>query len=609
MKKHGSIESPKGFWGSEVLITQIKMQAKKIFTTMSIILVVWLLLLVAYLHFQYGLNIIFHNFMVYLKAKWAVFTHSKEMFLLCQGKNCSSEAYYPATIAAEVYARWFNQLLSSVLGFASLLILLFPVGYYIVSKVFTKKAEEIARADHLRGRKILTESELAKELPKPRRLPLLRRVKLPIEYETQHLLVLGKTGMGKTTLLSQQMEVVRGENLKAIVYDYKGDYIRKFYDPNKDKLLNPLDKRSVAWNIFNDIETELDATALATSLIPPSNIVANERFWLDAARTVFLAILRSCVKDKETTNAAIWKRLSMPVGELYNYLLGHNENAACTFIDPNAKNTASNVMSTVIEFTQIFEKMQHVNGDFSLKRWLIDENETGWLFIVGHEQVKDLLRPILSLAVDFLTRSVLSLPDDLNRRIFFFVDELGTLQYLPSLIDFLTEARSKGGALIAGTQDLGRLRKIYGKDILDTLLVNFTNILSFGIEGESAEIVSLLFGEEETTETNVHYNFGPMDVRDGMNLRKERKIKRVVLASELASLRKFEAYCKLTEGQLAKGSIEKKFIEARADIKEFEPIETLKIDHEIIKQNDSVEKVGKNEQNEGKKNDENFKDL
>lgn len=608
MKRRGSIEKPKGFWGAEILLTQLKMQARMFLDAAIVVLVVWIILLLAYLHFQYGLGVIFHNFIVYMKAEWDVLFHVNRLFPLCRGDNCSSIGYYPPDVTAHVYTRWFNGVLASVLGFASLLLLIYPVGVFVILRVFKGKAKEVANAEHLRGRRILTEKELAEELPKPGRLPLLKRVKLPVEYETQHLLVIGKTGMGKTTLISQQLQTVRDEKLKTIIYDYKGDYIRRFFDPEKDKLLNPLDKRSAPWNIFNDIETELDAVTFATSLIPPSNITSSERYWLDGARTVFLAILRSCIKDKETTNAAIWKRLSMPVSELHSYLLAHNENAACTFIDPEAKSQAAGIVSTLMDFTQIFEKMQHINGNFSLKKWLLNEDETGCLFVVGHEQVKDLLRPILSLSVDFLTRSVLSLSDDLNRRVFFFVDELGTLQYLPSLIDFLTEARSKGGCLIAGTQDLGRLRKIYGKDILDTLLVNFTNLLSFGVEGESAEIVSRLFGEEETTETNVHYNFGPMDVRDGMNLRKDRRIKRIVLASELASLRKFEAFVKLTEGQLAKGEIKKKFVSARDDIKEFEPIEVLKIEH-IVEQNKGEIDESSCKRNESMEKEEKLKDY
>jgi len=580
-QRHGTTEKPKGFWGSEILQTQVKMQAKMYIDAAILVFFVWLVLLLFYLHYKYGLGYLFRNFNLYVQAKYDAFMGVNHKFLLCNDPQCKTYGYYLPAYAAQVYSIWLRSVLRNVLAFASLFVLLYPAGVYFVVKIFKRKAQEVARADHIRGRKILTEKELASALPKPRRLPLLRKVKLPIEYETQHLLVLGKTGMGKTTLLSQQMEVVRNEGLKAIVYDFKGDYIRKFYDPDRDKLLNPLDRRSAAWNIFNDIETELDATAIATSLIPPA--LGEKEFWHTGARSVFLAILRTCMRESKKTNAAIWEMLSMDSEELYNKLNEHGEGAACKFIDPGAKGQTAGVLATLIQHTQIFEKMQHLDGDFSLRKWLYSEDNNGWLFIVGHEQVKDLLRPILSLSVDFLTRLTLSLPDDINRRIFFFIDEIGTLQYLPSLIDFLTEARSKGGALIAGTQDLGRLKKTYGHDLLDTFLVNFTNVLSFGIEGESAEIVSRLFGEEETTETNIHYSFGPEDMRDGMNLRKERKIKRVVLASELASLKKFEAYVKLTEGQFAQGSIEKKFIEAKENVKEFEPIEHLSIEQLIIK--------------------------
>lgn len=585
-EKH-EFEKPRGFWGSEILQTQTKMQAKMFLDAALIAFTAQLVLLFFWLAHKYGFGTLLTNINTYIQAKYMSFMHVQKQYLLCVNTSCTKQAYFPASTAAQAYGQWLGQVWKTTISFLAFSIFLYPLAIWGLLHIFRKKAQEVAKAEHLRGRKILSEKELAKELPKPRRLPLLEKVQLPVEYETQHLLVLGKTGMGKTTILAQQMEVVRNEGLKAIVYDYKGDYIRRFYRYGVDKIFNPLDKRCVPWNIFNDIHNELDARALADSLVPPSE-GGEGKFWRDGTREIFFAILRSCWKNGETTNRAVWEKISLPPDKMYEYFEKEKENNALSFLS-QASGQYAGMKASLVQYTGFLEKFSEVDGDFSLSGW-VKSDGGDWLFVVQNPSAEHMLRPVLSLAIDHLSREVLSMPNDLNRRIFFFVDEFGTLQRLPSVIKFLTVARSKGGCLIAGTQDVGNIESRYGRNLLDTLLSNFTNLLSLGVDGATAELISKNFGEEETTETNTHYNFGPEEVRDGISLQKQRKIKQVVLASELSSLKKFEAYVKLTEGQLGKGEIPKKFVQEDESIEFFVPAENLgmakNVETQIEKENE-----------------------
>ncbi len=70
---------------------------------------------------------------------------------------------------------------------------------------------------------------------------------------------------------------------------------------------------------------------------------------------------------------------------------------------------------------------------------------------------------MLSLFIDFMGRKLLSLDDDENRSIYFILDEFGTLQKMPTIVDILTQARSKGGRVFLGTQDFSKIDEIYGK--------------------------------------------------------------------------------------------------------------------------------------------------
>jgi type IV secretory pathway TraG/TraD family ATPase VirD4 len=77
---------------------------------------------------------------------------------------------------------------------------------------------------------------------------------------------------------------------RVVIYDYKSDYLSKFYRPKKDIIFNPLDARGLEWNLFNEIKTRMDIDAIAASLIPPP-ISTSDPFWNDAARGVFAGIL------------------------------------------------------------------------------------------------------------------------------------------------------------------------------------------------------------------------------------------------------------------------------------------------------------------------------
>jgi len=49
----------------------------------------------------------------------------------------------------------------------------------------------------------------------------------------------------------------------------------------------------------------------------------------------------------------------------------------------------------------------------------------------------------LSLFIELAGKRVLSLPDDRQRRVFFFIDEFGTLNNLPTIPVMLTNAEAK----------------------------------------------------------------------------------------------------------------------------------------------------------------------
>ncbi len=91
------------------------------------------------------------------------------------------------------------------------------------------------------------------------------------------------------------------------------------------------------------------------------------------------------------------------------------------------------------------------DGGFSIRDWLEDPNG-GNLFITWREDMKDAMKPLLSAWVDVLCTSMLSLPESRERRLWLLIDELASLEKLPSLLDALTKGRKHGLRIVAGLQ-------------------------------------------------------------------------------------------------------------------------------------------------------------
>jgi type IV secretory pathway TraG/TraD family ATPase VirD4 len=102
-------------------------------------------------------------------------------------------------------------------------------------------------------------------------------------------------------------------------------------------------------------------------------------------------------------------------------------------------------MATLMQYASAFEFMSKT-GDFSLTDWLRTD-KPGFIFVTNQSDVKDTLKPMLSLFIDLLSKKLLAFPDDLSRRLFFLLDEFGTLQRLSSIKDLLITREARAEAL------------------------------------------------------------------------------------------------------------------------------------------------------------------
>ena len=117
-----------------------------------------------------------------------------------------------------------------------------------------------------------------------------RALRLPLAIEPNHILIMGDTGTGKSTLIRRILQQIEERGETAIVYDPALDYTPEFYKPERgDAILNPLDQRMPYWSPGDELLHPAEALTLATSLFPDRR---NENpFFVEGPRKIFAHLL------------------------------------------------------------------------------------------------------------------------------------------------------------------------------------------------------------------------------------------------------------------------------------------------------------------------------
>lgn len=420
--------------------------------------------------------------------------------------------------------------------------LLLPVLYIF----FWRKSKSTLRERYIRGTVLISEKDFSKKIKKnPANIALNEKISIPFPCENRHFFTIGRPGAGKTQLFCQVIDKIVKRNEKAIIYDFKGDYIARFYDPKTDLIFNPFDKRSVGWCIFNEIKTLHNIESICSSLIPANSRV--EPFWENAARDVFYSVLLYCMKNGLTQNSDLHQ---FTIQKKEFFLEKFSQTPGCERgIKPlTEEKMSASVLSTVSQYVKFLEYTKNMKGDFSIKQWVADEEQRGRIFITNYTEVAQGMQPLLSLFIDVFANKTLMLPENLQRRIFFFLDEFGTLQRLNNILNLLKLSRSYGGSIWIGVQDVGQIESVYGTESAETIINSCANSILFGVDGpKTAESLSKKIGERECLNFDENFSYGTNNYRDGRSMSERSKLERAVLASDFMRLKDLNYYLKLAE--------------------------------------------------------------
>jgi len=432
--------------------------------------------------------------------------------------------------------------------------------------LFTIKGKKLTTEKFIRGGEIVSSNQLKKIVKKFNFLQNLRSFKLnflsskkysiasipfPNDGEFLHTIILGSTGTGKTNAILDLLDQIRKNGDRAIIYDKMGSYTANYYQPQKDVILNPLDQRSKAWSFYNEIRRESDYDYIASALIPEKKDSSGP-FWTDSARRVFSVFaqkLKNQLKENPSNKNFLQLLLKSNFKILADFL---SSTSATSLINVESEKTSLSILAILSAYLSSLKYLKDDNSheNFSIRNWIELENNDSFLFISSRSDQHDSLQPLISTWIDIAVKALLSLDQNNyaktdKRRVWIILDEIGSLQQMPSLLDGLAQSRQFGGAFILSLHSISQLKSIYGKDKTDTITSLCRNKLFFaGADDETAEYCSQNLGHQEIEEVKEGISYGANEIRDGVSLNNYKSHKRIIISSQIMYMKSLQAYLK-----------------------------------------------------------------
>ncbi len=411
------------------------------------------------------------------------------------------------------------------------------------------------RTRTLRGTSLVLPEELTKLIIAKSRIdatdrnltkfPLYRLAGVPIPFdgETKHTIICGSTGTGKTQLILDLISQIRARGGKAIVLDTLQTFVGHFYDPETDVILNPFDQRSASWSPYLEAHDRAEWSLISKALIAPRD---KDAYWIMAARAVMTQVGSETGRQKrEATSKHLYDTFISAKDEQFQSYLDNSP--ANLHIPKDAPKQAAAVKATIAEALVSLSYMPSEKKAFSIREWMKDDSKRGILWISTENAKMEATRPLISTWLDIALWSLQECDRSKKRLVWFIMDELQSLQMLPSLEMGLAQARGYGGAYILGFHNRSQLQAIYGDKTAESILSNCRNtVVCSTSDPGTQEYFSNRIGRKEVEDATETLSMGTSTHRDGVSVSLRVDETPVVTPTEIGRLGDRQGYITMT---------------------------------------------------------------
>jgi type IV secretory pathway TraG/TraD family ATPase VirD4 len=155
------------------------------------------------------------------------------------------------------------------------------------------------------------------------------------------------------------------------------------------------------------------------------------------------------------------------------------------------------IQANLLPLSIIAARWEHAQETISIRDWLQGE----YVLVMGSDfEFPETLKRLNQVLFLFIASGLKSLPDDPERRVWMFIDELAAIGSLPQLEDVLALGRSKSICTFLSTQNIPALMRILGREKTQELygLCRWKAIM--GVDAETARFLSEYFSDYEYIE-------------------------------------------------------------------------------------------------------------
>ena len=336
------------------------------------------------------------------------------------------------------------------------------------------------------------------------------------EMLSRHMLLLGGIGTGKSNAfyhLIRQLRYERNTNDIIFIFDTKGDYYEKFYQPGDVVISN--DARATGsshvdyWNIFNEItaDDQFDENALeiCTSLFEEKIEHTTQPFFPNAARDLLRALLLHLLRNKsqheKCNNQDLRDILNSFDSEAMCRILRQHKDfqAMQAYIkDPSSGQTLGVVSELLQVIQEIFIGNFAKRGTLSMRK-LVRAKGGRVVFIEYDLSIGSVLQPIYRILFDLAIKEALSRNAN-EGSVYFILDEFRLLPHLKHIDDGINFGRSLGAKFIIGVQNVEQLNAAYGAELAASLLSGLSTLICFRLnDSQSRRYVTENLGRNLTS--------------------------------------------------------------------------------------------------------------
>lgn len=421
-------------------------------------------------------------------------------------------------------------------------------------------AQEASLDDVKRGNRLATPRELAMLVHRRAKSPnpiLIGGVPVPVSDEQRHMLLAGRSGSGKTTVLHAHVRQVEQRGEHVLLFDPDGSYISAFYRPERgDIIINPWDDRSARWTMLADVHDLADAQRIAAVLIPKPPGTGEAAMWYESARLVCAHIIhhlartgRASLDDLAATlNTASADELRVivsgtPAARMFE-VHGERATASVLFMLSIAARTVATLASIpasapAFSFDAFYAGLDNHDG------------AKPFIFLAAPRRYREAGAPIIAAALDAAASALLQREPGQGTNTWLILDELASLPPVQSLLTLLPEGRKYRVGVTIAFQAIAQLRQTYtdpGAEIITGQAA--TRVLMAVGDPATAKWAVELAGMVEVENQRASETLGAdKDGRGSLASHRERKS--LLVDAEISNLQTGQAYLHLAGYPLA----------------------------------------------------------